>query len=210
MDIARSRICAVYFNPLSGNRGGNLMALFLAGITLFCVVHLFPAMAPASRENLVFKLGENTYKGIYSTLILAGLLMIVFGWKSAYVEAVYVPPLQPGLLPALLVFLGLVLFFASQMQGHIKRVLRHPQMIGTILWACAHLLVNGDSRSLTLFGSLAVWALIEIVLCNRRDGPRSGLPVASAKTDLFAVLAGGLVFALVARFHATLFGVSSF
>ena len=58
------------------------MALFLAGITLFCVVHLFPAIAPGSRENLVFKLGENPYKGIFSVLILLGLVLIVFGWKS--------------------------------------------------------------------------------------------------------------------------------
>ena len=72
MDIARSRNCAVYFNPLQGNLGGNLMALFLAGITLFCVVHLFPALAPASRENLAFKLGENSYKGITRSSSLRG------------------------------------------------------------------------------------------------------------------------------------------
>ena len=56
------------------------MALLLAGITVWFLVHLFPAIAPASRENMVFKLGENAYKGLFSLLILAALLMIVFGW----------------------------------------------------------------------------------------------------------------------------------
>lgn len=184
------------------------MALFIAGITLFCIVHMFPAMAPASRDNLVFKLGENKYKGIYSLLILAGIVLIVFGWKASIPRAVYAPPLMPGLVPSALVFIGLVLFFASQMNGYFKRTLRHPQMIGTLSWAAAHLLTNGDSRSLVLFGSLAVWAVLEIILCNRRDGPRTELPPASAKYDLLAIVIGAAVFAIVGYLHLRLFGVA--
>ena len=73
---------AVYFTAIEHIDGAPLMALFLAGLTLFCIVHLFPALGPASRDNLIFKLGENTYRGIFSLLILAGLVMIVFGWKG--------------------------------------------------------------------------------------------------------------------------------
>jgi uncharacterized membrane protein len=184
------------------------MALFLVGITLFCVVHLFPALAPAARENLVFKLGENPYKGIYSLLILAGVVMIVFGWKATTPEPLYVPPLGPGMLPAVLVLVGLILFFASNMKGYLRRTLRHPQMIGTLLWAGSHLLTNGDSRSVILFGSLAVWALLEIVLCNRRDGPRTELPKASLKGDVIAVAIGVVAFGVLGHFHVKLFGVS--
>ena len=184
------------------------MALLLAGITIFCVVHLFKAAAPAARDNLVFKLGENPYKGIFSLLILGSLVMIVFGWKATIPAAVYVPPLGPGILPSLMVLAGLVLFFASQAGGHIKRTLRHPQMLGTISWATAHLLTNGDSRSVLLFGSLAAWALLEIILCNRRDGPRTTLPAASGKADLIAIVIGVVAFGLVGHFHVVLFGVS--
>ena len=59
------------------------MPLLLAGLTVWCLVHLFPSVAPASRENLAFKLGENPYKGLFSLFILAALVMIVFGWKTA-------------------------------------------------------------------------------------------------------------------------------
>jgi uncharacterized membrane protein len=182
--------------------------MFIAGIAIFCVVHLFKAATPAARDKLVEKLGENPYKGIYSLLILASLVMIVFGWKGTVSSAMYSPPVGPGIIPSALVFLGLVLFFASQMGGHLKRLLRHPQMIGTFLWALAHLLTNGDSRSVTLFGSLAVWALLEIVLCNRRDGPRKESPSASGRADLIAVVIGGIAFALLGHFHLRLFGVS--
>ena len=184
------------------------MALFVAGITLFCVVHLFSAIAPGSRENLVFKLGENPYKGIYSILILLGLVLIVLGWKSTIPHAVYTPPLLPGVVPSVLVFVALVLFFASQMNGYFKRILRHPQMIATLLWAGSHLLTNGDSRSLILFGSLAVWALLEIVLCNRRDGKRVELPAASVKADAIAVAVGVVAFGVLGHFHQQLFGVA--
>ena len=81
---------------------------------------------------------------------------------------------------------------------------------GTLLWATAHLLTNDDSRSVALFGSLAVWALLEIVLCNRRDGPRAELPEASVKFDLIAAVIGAVAWALVGHFHVQLFGVSPF
>ena len=184
------------------------MALLVTGIVLFCGVHLFPALAPALRNRLVSSLGENPYKGIYSLLILAGLVLIVLGWKAAIPRPVYVPPLMPGILPTVLVLVGLVFFFAARMRGYIKRVLRHPQMAGTILWATSHLLTNGDSRSVTLFGSLLIWALLEIVFCNRRDGPRTELPAAAAKFDLLALVVGGVAFAVIGHLHLKLFGVS--
>ncbi len=184
------------------------MALLAAGMTLWVVVHMFPAYAPGRREILVERLGENPYKGLFSLLIILSLVLIVLGWKRAIPTAVYAPPLMPGIIPSLLVLAGLILFFASQMGGHLKRVLRHPQMIGTILWAIAHLLTNGDSRSVLLFGGLAIWAALEIVLCNRRDGPRSELPDAAVKADVIAAVVGIAVFGLVGHFHLWLFGVS--
>lgn len=186
----------------------TLMSLLLAGIILWFLAHSFPATAPARRAALAAKLGDNQYRGIFSLVILASLLMMVFGWKSAVPSAIYVPPMGPGAVPSVLVLIGLVLFFASQMNGHIRRVLRHPQMIGTIVWAVAHLLTNGDSRSLTLFGGMAVWALFEILMINRREGPRGEIAAASGKFDVTAVVVGVVVFALVGHFHLKLFGVA--
>ena len=51
-------------------------------------------------------------------------------------------------------------------------------------------------------------ALLEIVLCNRRDGPRTEIPAASLKYDLIAVLVGGVAWAIIGHFHIKLFGVS--
>lgn len=184
------------------------MAMLLTGIALWFVVHSLPAVAPAGRSALQQKLGEQAYKGIFSLVIVGSLLLIVFGWKSAVPSAVYAPPLGPGILVSVLVLIGLILFFASQMNGHLKRVLRHPQMIGTIFWASAHLLSNGDSRSVALFGAFGAWAVFEIVMINRREGPRKETAAASGKFDLIALVVGGVAFAVIGHFHQSLFGVA--
>lgn len=184
------------------------MTMLHVGIALWFVVHAFPSVAPAKRTALQQSMGEQAYRGVFSLFILAALLLIVFGWKSAVPTAVYAPPMGPGLLSAALVLAGLILFFASRVNGNIKRILRHPQMAGTLLWAVSHLLTNGDSRSVALFGSMAVWAVFEIIMINRRDATRTGSAGASAKFDLIAVVIGGVVFSVVGHFHQTLFGVA--
>lgn len=184
------------------------MPLLLAGITVWCLVHLFPGVAPQSRENLVFKLGEQPYKGLFSLFILASLLMIVFGWRAAAPAHVYTPLLAPGIVPSALVLIGLILFFSSRLNGKVKRFMRHPQLTGVIAWSAAHLLTNGDSRSVALFGALGAWAILEIEFINRREGPRGALPALSLRHDAMAVVIGGVVFALLAFFHEWLFGVA--
>ena len=185
------------------------MTLLVVGILVFCLLHLFPAMAPAARDKLQKKLGENPYRGLFSLLIVGSLVVIVFGWKSALPETVYRPPLAANAVTSVMILAGLVLFFASQANGNIKRFVRNPQMTGTILWGIAHLLTNGDSRSVALFGGLSVWALAEIMLCNRRDGAWQKPGPAPVKSDLIPLVIGIVVFAGVLHFHAALFGVSA-
>jgi len=184
------------------------MTLLVCGILVFCLVHLFPAALPSVRDRLHRKLGENPYRGLFSLVIIVSLVVIVFGWKAAVPRTIYEAPLAANIFTSLLILVGFVLFFASQFKGNIKRFIRHPQMVGTILWGIAHLLTNGDSRSVTLFGGMAIWALFEIVMINRQEGPRGDVEVAAAKFDLIAVAVGAVVFALVGHFHLKLFGVA--
>lgn len=183
------------------------MQLLIAGIALWCLTHLFPATLPGHRDAVVNRLGEGPYRGLFSLLILASLLLIVFGWKAASPSPVYGAPLTAGPLSSLLVLVGFALFFAAKTQTHIKRLVRHPQMTGVFLWSTAHLLTNGDSRSVALFGSLAAWSLLEMVLINRREGPRETLPQGSTRADVTALVVAIVVFAVVGFLHQRLFGV---
>jgi uncharacterized membrane protein len=72
----------------------------------------------------------------------------------------------------------------------------------------AHLLSNGDTRSLVLFGVLGSWALVEIRLISRREGPwrrPDAQPLQAELKPIFAGVIGYLVFFVA---HPYLFGVS--
>ena len=133
---------------------------------------------------------------------------MVFGWSSAEPKAVYTPPLTSGLPTTFAILVAFVLFVASQIPGNIKRYLRHPQMTATIFWGVAHLLTNGDNRDVIFFGGLSLWAALEILMINRRDGSWQKPGPALLRFDVLAVGLGALGFALVWRFHAVLFGVA--
>ena len=64
------------------------------------------------------------------------------------------------------------LLLGSQVGARVAGVIRHPQLTAVKLWALAHLLVNGDSASLLLFGGLLVWAVLEVVIINNRTASR--------------------------------------
>ena len=183
------------------------MALLIGGLLIFTIVHLMPAASPGTRTRLAATLGENAYRGIYSVVILASLVLIVFGWKAAVPVPVYQPPAGGGAVISALVFFAFVMFVTSKARTNYRRLVRHPQMIAVILWAVAHLLVNGDSRSVLLFGGLGVWAIFEIVLCNKRDGEWNKPDIVPFSADLIVVVIAGAAFAAFFFLHMALFGV---
>ena len=184
------------------------MNLLITGIAVWCIAHLFPSVLPAKREALIARLGNNPYRGLFALVILASLVTIVLGWRSATPAAVYAPPMQGSPIISVLVFLAFVLFVAARARTNLKRLLRHPQLTAVIVWSAAHLLANGDTRSIALFGSLGIWAVLEIVLINRRDGPREKPGAVAITSDLVVVAIAAVAFAVIFYFHAALFGVS--
>lgn len=183
------------------------MLLLLIGVVLWSLVHLYPALLPASRQRLLDKLGEGPYKGVFALGILAGIALIIVGWRSITPAAIYSPPLGHSLLMSLLVLAAFILFAASAFPGNIRRFIRHPQMTATILWGVAHLLSNGSNRAVVLFGGLTIWAVLEIVFINRRDGAWEKPGEAPVSKDVIAVVAGIAIYVLVASFHESIFGV---
>ena len=99
---------------------------------------------------------------------------------------------------------ALILFIAANFPCHIRRVTRHPMMIGTLLWASVHLLANGDLASTILFGGFAAWSILAIVGSNKP----APLFTASVKFDFIAIGIGVVAYALLGYFHAALFGVA--
>lgn len=185
------------------------MAILVTGIAVWAFVHLFPSVAPDLRGRLIGRLGTNAYRGLFSVLIVISLVLIVLGWRSTQPQLVYRPPVTSVALSSILMLLSFVLFIAARAPTNIRRLLRHPQLTGVLLWSVAHLLVTGDSRSLVLFGSFAVWTILEMLLINRRDGAwQKPEPVTLVK-DAITVGIGAVVYVIVLLLHPLLFGVSA-
>ena len=183
------------------------MALLIAGVVLWSLAHLFPAVAPSLRTNLAGKLGEGPYKGLFALDIVLALGLIIFGWKTAIPTTLYAPTLIGDKIPLAFIILAFILFVASSLQNNLIRFVRHPQMGAVICWGIGHLLVNGDSRSVVLFGGLTVWAVLEMIFINKRDGEWQRPSAVPLVKDLVTGIIAAVVFAAIVYFHAGLFGV---
>ena len=184
------------------------MTLLILGLVIWTIFHSMPAMAICIRRHLVCQLGEKAYGGIAALMILVSIVMMVFGWRSTIPEPVYFPPgyLEP--VAYILMFFSLLLFIASGRATRIKQFVRHPQLTGVLLWSVAHLLQAGYDRSIMLFGWLAVWAVLEMVFINRRDGVwvKEGVPLMSV--DIKLVLVTLVVYVVLLITHPYFSGVT--
>ncbi len=180
--------------------------MFWFGIGIFFGVHLVPSL-PGLRGRLVEKLGANGYKGTYSLTALTGLVLIILGYSSLdYYELWAEPPWASRAALAIMPVV-IILQVAAEVKGHIRKSVKHPMVIGILLWALVHLLNNGDRASLYLFGSFALYAVFSIISATRR-GKVPDYDVPSGKHDIFAVVLGLVVFAAILWAHEFLFGVA--
>jgi uncharacterized membrane protein len=183
------------------------MTLLVLGMLLFAVVHFIPSLAPAIKSGALERLGEGPYKGIFSLLLLGAIALIIIGWRSVVPVLLYVPP--AGLHTFALALLGVafLLMVVSARNSRLRRVIRHPQLTGVALWGIAHLLLNGDNRSLVLFGGMAAWALIEMLAINRRQGVWIKAEVPSWGAEIVTVGVTAITVAVVVYIHPWLSGV---
>lgn len=183
------------------------MLLLICGILLWSLVHLSKSLAPGVRAGLSGRIGDNAYKGLFSLLIVFSLVLIVLGWRGSVPLPGYDPPQWGRIVAVALMVPALILFFASNLPTNLKRLLRHPQLTGVTMWAVAHLLSNGDRRSLVLFGGFALWCIAEIIFINRRDGAWTRPAAVPIINDLKPVAIGIGAFALLAWVHPYFAGV---
>lgn len=185
------------------------MILLIAGVLLWAAVHFIPSLARPTRQSMIAKLGEGGYKGIFSLSLIAAIVLMVFGWRSIEQPAyLYHLPAWSRHLGMLLVLVGFFLFASSGQATRINRIVRHPQLTGMAVWAAAHLIMNGDSRSLVLFGGLGTWAILEMVFINRREGEWVKSEPEGWGKELKVAAIGLVVFVIVVFAHPWLAGVA--
>ncbi|PDT42273.1 MULTISPECIES: NnrU family protein [Sinorhizobium] len=189
------------------------MTLLVLGIVIFLGMHLVRVVAPGLRAGVIESRGKGTWMGLYAAVSFVGLCLIIYGFGQARGETgmLYDPPVFLRHIAVLLMLFAFVFLAAGSLPaGRIAVAVKHPQILSIKIWALAHLLANGETSSVLLFGSFLAWAVILRISLKRRE--RAGetvLPVfKSTRNDALAVLIGLAAYVLfVWKLHDWLIGV---
>jgi uncharacterized membrane protein len=151
------------------------MTQLIAAATFFVLLHLLVS-GTRLRTALVGGMGEGSYMGLFSLASLGGLVWLAMAYGHSKGMGATYWDLGRGARDAQLViqlvaFLLIVPGLATRNPTSVKqegsldrpdvasgmlRITRHPFLWGVAIWAAGHLLVNGDTPSILLFGSLLV------------------------------------------------------
>src|SRR5271168_5228246 len=161
------------------------MLALLIGIVVFLGAHTLATQRPM-RAELISRVGEGTYKGLFSLASVVGLVLIIWGFShyrsDSWIE-VWTPPVWTRHLTITLMWFAFVaLACMNPAPGRIRGWLRHPMLVAIKIWALAHLLANGDLGGMILFGSFLAWAVYDRIAVKKRGdlGAPRGVAFTSA------------------------------
>jgi len=184
------------------------MKIMILGLLLWSLVHFIPSLAPLLKKNWISMLGEATYKISFAVIIVLSLVLIVYGWRHSTPSHLYTLPIIIKPITVILMLLAFVLFVAAKRPARIKTYIRHPQLMSIFVWSFAHLLSNGDSRSVVLFSWMGIWAVLEMIFINRRDGAWIKQPPPEWPKEFKGLTITFVIFVIVALAHPYIAGIS--
>jgi uncharacterized membrane protein len=190
------------------------LAIMILGLVAFLGGHAFVTCRP-ERAAVITRLGEGPYKGLFSLVSLAGIVLISYGfgeYRDTGLIALWHPPAWTRHVAVALMWPTTICVVAAYIRGDIQRVLKHPMLVGVKLWALAHLIANGDLGGIILFGSILAWAVFDRITLKRRSDPGApAIPSGGRRNDIIAVVVGTLLYlALGFWFHPYLIGLRVF
>jgi uncharacterized membrane protein len=144
-----------------------------------------------------------------------GLVLIIWGYghyRAAGMIPVWYPPHGMRHLTYLLVLVAFILLASAHAPSHIRAWVKHPMILGVVLWSLGHLLVRGDLGSMILFGAFLAWGVVaRLSMASRAPGDIQGpKPVGVPRwgADIVSVVAGVAVYlAFMFWLHPLLIGV---
>lgn len=184
------------------------MIWLISGVVLWSAVHFVPTLAIPLRQRLRTSWGNGPYRAVFSLVVIASIVLMVVGWRSTPEVLLYQLPYWIRPIGFVVMVMAFVLFGASHHPTAIKRYIRHPQLTSMIVWGVSHLLTNGTTRAVVLFGGLAVWALIEIPLINAREGEFVKPDSPGLATELKGLAISAVIFVVALLLHPYFAGVS--
>lgn len=192
------------------------MFLLIVGLMLFLGIHSARTLVPDQRLRFIGDRGEKAYKGLYSVVSLAGLVLLIIGYGQTREapQFVWFPPASMALIASLLMLFAFVLLAAAYIPGNrIKAAVGHPMVLGVKVWAFSHLLANGRLGDMVLFGAFLAWSIFNYTRSRKMDRVNDVVRTSKDSIALDSItvvvgIAAWLLFAMWA--HVRLIGVSPF
>ena len=183
------------------------MNLLILGIIIFFSIHLVPILP--IKNILINRLGENKYKGLFSLIALVGLLIIIYGFSRADFYPIWDPLPYSKEIALALMPISMILLAAANIQTNIKKFIKHPMLIAILIWSFVHLIANGDLRSIILFGSFGIYALIDIFFSKKVLTTNIEVKYTLSK-DIMVIIIGLVAYLIIVYYHQFIAGVTIF
>ena len=188
------------------------MALFLIGLIIFLGSHSTRIFAESWRNQMIDRIGEVKWKGLYTIISLIGFIIMVIGYGQARQSTVVLWQPNDALIYIALV-LNLIAFIflagSSPSNNAIRLKLKHPMILGVKVWALAHLLSNGTLVILILFGAFLIWAVLDFRSARKRPILIPEKAIVSTKATVITIASGVILWIIfIFGLHQYLIGVS--
>jgi len=184
------------------------MEMLILGLAIWCIVHFIPAIAPSVKKQWISLLSENGYKASFTVLIIISLVLISLGWRSTQPVYLYTSPAIATHIAMGLMIIAFILFGASKKPTRINRYIRHPQLSGVFVWTIAHLILNGDNRSVVLFATLGTWSIFEMIFISKREGQWQKPQAPSLGQEIKGVAVSLVILIVAVMAHPYISGVA--
>ncbi|HTR15244.1 MAG TPA: NnrU family protein [Roseiarcus sp.] len=189
------------------------MAMLIIGLVIFLGLHSTRIFAEDIRAKAIARFGEGPWKAIYSVLSLIGLVLIIWGFAQARLDAatLWSPPVYIRHIAITLMLISLILLGAYMFKkSHIATAVHHPMVWSVAIWSAAHLLANGSVADLVLFGAFLVWAAADLFAAYARDRRKAIVyPAPEWGATIGAIVLGVILWGvLLGGLHLWLFRVS--
>jgi uncharacterized membrane protein len=190
------------------------LAIEILGLIVFLGAHVFVSRRN-ERAALISRLGRGPYLGLFALVSIVGLVLLGFGFARYRAEGlipVWYPPAWTRQIVVAAMWPASIAVVAAYIPGDIKRVLKHPMLVGVKIWAVAHLCANGDLGGMILFAAVLAWAVYDRITLKRRSDPGAPpIPLGGRRNDIIAIVVGTILYlALGFVFHPIVIGLPAF
>ena len=179
------------------------MTLMILGLILWTGAHMFKRLAPGARAAMQDRMGDAS-KGVIAVVLILSVVLMVIGYRGADSAFLWGRSVATTGINNLMMLASVALFGLGSSKSRLRRRFRHPMLWGTVVWALAHILVNGDVASLVLFGWIAVWALAEMQLVNRAVHSYVPFDGGSVQGDMRLGIITLVIYGIIAGIHTFL------